>query len=85
MVPASILEELGIERERSRVFTLTDGSKQELSEGWAVMEMEGRFGAIGVIFYAEGSEILVGAMALSAFGLAADAKNKKLIPGELTS
>ena len=66
------------------MFTLTDGSKQELSEGWAVMEMEGRFGAIGVIFYAEGSETLVGAMALSAFGLAADAKNKKLIPGELT-
>ena len=83
-VPASILEELGIERERSRVFTLADGSKQELFIGLVRMGLQGEDASVYVIFGDENGKILLGALALESFGLAADAKNKKLIPGELT-
>jgi hypothetical protein len=48
------------------------------------MELQGRPGFVYVIFGDEGGKMLLGATALEAYGLAADAKNKKLIPGELT-
>ena len=83
-VPASILDELGIERFESRVFSLADGSQREFSLGWVEMELQGRPGFVYVIFGDEGGKMLLGATALEAYGLAADAKNKKLIPGELT-
>ena len=83
-VPASILDELGIERFEARVFSLADGSQREFSLGWVEMELQGRPGFVYVIFGDEGGKMLLGATALEAYGLAADAKNKKLIPGELT-
>ena len=84
LVPASILEELGIERLRSRVFSLADGSRQELSIGWADMELDGRSSPVSVVFGLDSRKILLGAMALESFALAADAKNRRLIPAELT-
>ena len=84
MVPASILEELGIERFDTRTFSLADGSRRRFSLGWVEMELEGRPGFVYVIFGDEGVKILLGATALEAYGLAADAKNRRLIPGELT-
>jgi clan AA aspartic protease len=83
-VPASILDELGIERFEARVLSLADGSQREFSLGWVEMELQGRPGFVYVIFGDEGGKMLLGATALEAYGLAADAKNKKLIPGELT-
>ena len=84
LVPASILEELGIERFETRTFSLADGSRRELALGWAEMELEGRPGFVYVVFGDAGGKILLGATALEAYGLAADAKNRRLIPGELT-
>ena len=84
MVPASILDELGIERFDTRTFSLADGSRRRFSLGWVEMELEGRPGFVYVIFGDEGVKILLGATALEAYGLAADAKNHRLIPGELT-
>ena len=84
LVPASILEELSIERVESRVFSLADGSRQELSIGWAVMELDGHRSPVAVVFGLDSSKILLGAMALETFALAADAKNHRLIPAELT-
>ena len=84
MVPASILEELGIERFDTRTFSLADGSRRRFSLGWVEMELEGRPGFVYVIFGDEGVKILLGATALEAYGLAADAKNRRLIPRELT-
>ena len=37
-----------------------------------------------VVFGTDSSRVLLGAMALEAFALAADAKNRRLIPAELT-
>jgi len=84
LVPAAILEELGIERFETRTFTLADGSRRELALGWAEMELEARPGFVYVVFGDAGGKILLGATALEAYGLAADAKNRRLIPGELT-
>ena len=84
LVPASILEELGIERLRSRVFSLADGSRRELFVGWVEMELEGQTDHVSVVFGPDSGKILLGAMALETFALAADAQNRRLIPAELT-
>ena len=84
LIPASILEELGIERIRSRLFSLADGSTKELSIGFADMELDGQVSPVHVVFGVDSEKILLGAMALEAFALAADAKNRRLIPAELT-
>ena len=81
--PAAVLEELGVERERSIQFTQADGSKRELSLGWTSMELGGNFANVYVIFGDEGSSILLGAMALETFALAVDAKNQQLIPADV--
>lgn len=83
-VPASILEELGVERFETRTFTLADGSRREMSIGLVDLELEGRHRTVYVLFGDEKGQGVLGSMALSAFGLAADAKNRRLIPGELT-
>ena len=84
VVPAPILDELGVEREQSINFTLADGSKRDLDIGWVQMELEGRMGHVYVVFGPDNSPILLGAMALETFALAADAKNRRLIPGQAT-
>ena len=84
LVPASILEEFRIERGYSETFSLADGSRREFSVGRLDMELEGMIRNVYVVFGAEGSRILLGAMALETFALAADAKYRRLIPAELT-
>ena len=84
VIPADILDELGIERERTRTFSLADGSQLELAIGWTEMELLGETASVYVIFGADSRKVLLGAMALEAFALAADAKNHRLIPAELT-
>ena len=84
MVPASILEDLGLEPFATETFTLADGSRREYSLGWVEMGLDGRIRPVDIIFGDEGVKVLLGAMALEAFALAADAKNGRLIPGELT-
>ena len=83
-VPAAILEELGIARFETRTFSLADGSRREMSIGLVDLELDGRIRTVYVLFGAEKGQALLGSMALSAFALAADAKNRRLIPGELT-
>ncbi len=84
VIPADILDELGIARDEVELFSLADGSVQELAIGWADMELEGRTRPVYVVFGTSREKILLGAMALEAFALAADAKNRRLIRGELT-
>ena len=84
IVPAAILDELGVEREQTVNFTLADGSKRDTDIGWVQMELEGRTGHVYCVFGPGNSPILLGAMALETFALAADAKNRRLIPGQAT-
>ena len=84
VIPEQILDELGIPRDETELFSLADGSVQELAIGWADMELEGRTRPVYVVFGSSRAKILLGAMALEAFALAADAKNQRLIRAELT-
>ena len=84
VVPASILDELGVERRRTRTFKLADGSRREMSLGLVTMELEGQIDDVHVAFGVDESTILVGALALEVFALAADARYRRLIPAELT-
>ena len=84
LIPASILDGLGIERRHTDRFTLPDGSKRDLSIGMVEMELDGQGPMfVHVIFWIE-DEVVVGSMALTTFALAADAKHRRLIPAELT-
>ena len=83
LVPAHVLDELGVERDETERFRLADGSTQEMSIGRVDMELEGRIRTVYVVFGAS-ETVLLGEMALEAFALAADAKNHRLIRAELT-
>ena len=84
VIPAHVLDELGIERERTRTFSFADGSRRELATGWVEMELQGQRGNVYVVFGSDDRKILLGALALETFALAADAKYRRLIPAELT-
>ena len=84
VIPMDILDALGIERDETELFSLADGSVQELDIGWADMVLEGRTRSVYVVFGTSSEKILLGSMALEAFALAADAKNHRLIRAELT-
>ena len=84
VVPATILDELDVEREQTVTFTFADGSKRDMDIGWVQMELEGRKGHVYVVFGRDNGPVLLGAMALETFALAADAKNRRLIPAQAT-
>ncbi len=84
LVPESILDELEAEREEAMNFRLADGSLRELFIGRVDMDLQGRTRNVYVIFGTDDNNVLLGAMALEAFALAADAKHRRLIPAELT-
>ena len=84
VIPEYILDELGIEREETKVFSFADGSRRELAIAWAEMELQGDRGNVYVVFGPDSRKILLGALALETFALAADAKYRRLIPAELT-
>ena len=84
VIPAQILDELGIEREETLLFSFGDGSRRELPIALTEMELQGQRRSVYVVFGPDSRKILLGAMALESFALAADAKYRRLIPAELT-
>ena len=84
VIPAQILDDLGVEPEETLLFSFADGYRQELPVAWAEMELQGRRKHVYVVFGPDSRKILLGAMALETFALAADAKYRRLIPAELT-
>ena len=83
LIPTSALTELGIEPEKTRSFQLANGDTQDFPVGRADIELENNTENVHVVFGLE-NHILLGAMALEAFALAADAKNRRLVPADLT-
>ncbi|MDE2843281.1 MAG: hypothetical protein OXN21_07865 [Chloroflexota bacterium] len=81
--PGSILEDMGIERSETVRFRMADGSSTDLWLGHALLEIEGSVRSVDVIFGPEGSSVLLGALALEAFGLAADVSHRRLVPADV--
>lgn len=82
-VPASILDELSIERTDSVRFRLADGTRVDRGLGRVVIDLQGVARPVSVVFGPEGSSILLGALALEECGLAADVRNRRLVPADL--
>lgn len=84
VIPASILETLDIPVYASRDYTLADGSMAALPMGAAHVELEGEIIPVPVLFGIDRRNILIGATTLEIFGYAADVKNHRFIPADLT-
>lgn len=84
LIPEAILDEMGIERMRTLRFNLADGSRTELPVGRVEMELDGQVELVPVVFGPNLERILLGAIALETFVLAADAAHQRLVPADLT-
>jgi predicted aspartyl protease len=80
VVPAAILEELGIKPLAEQAFRLADGSKITRKKGVAVFKYGGQVGGADVIFGEPGDSTLLGAFTLEALGLALDPLRRELKP-----
>ncbi len=80
VVPAAILERLGILPLASQEFRLADGSTITRRKGIALFRYGDRIGGADVIFGEEGDSLLLGAFTLEALGLALDPLRRELRP-----
>ena len=84
IIPASILDELGIARDEEELFSLADGSIAEMSIGLALITMDDKARTVHVAFGRDDEIILIGAMTLERFGVAADPLHRRLVPARVT-
>lgn len=83
MLPASLLESLGMSPSREMTFKLADGSSQVWGVAPALFRVEGIEAYSNVAFGVEGTYLL-GAVTLEELALIADTTHKKLVsPPEL--
>jgi len=80
VVPAPILEKLGIKPLAEQQFRLADGSKIVRKKGGALFKYGDKIGVADVIFGEEGDSVLLGAFTLEALGLALDPLKRELRP-----
>jgi predicted aspartyl protease len=78
--PASILESLGIQREKKDLaFVMANGVQITRSVGFAIVEVAGTFTVDEVVFAEDGDLLLLGARSLKGLNLMVDSSRKKLV------
>ena len=80
VVPAPVLERLGVKPLTEEEFRLADGSRIRRMKGIALFRYGERVGGADVIFGEEGDSLLLGAFTLEALGLALDPLRRELKP-----
>ena len=80
VVPAALLDELGIKPLADESFRLADGSKISRRKGVAIFRYKDKVGGADVIFGEEGDSTLLGAFTLEALGLTLDPLRRELNP-----
>ena len=80
VVPAPILDEIGIPRAEYALFSLADGSIQELAIGYATLELQGYTALVQVVFGSDRRKTLIGITALELLRLAVDPVYRRLLP-----
>ena len=80
VVPAPVLERLGIRPLTTQEFRLANGSKIARKKGVAVFRYVERVGGADVIFGEEGDSRLLGSFTLEALGLSLDPLRRELKP-----
>ncbi len=79
VLPASMLERLGVTPYDMRGFVLADGDRVERGFGRTWMRLDGKQDMSPVVFWHEDSLPLLGAVTLEIFGLGIDPVNARLI------
>ena len=80
VLPASLLERLGVDAHATRRFTLADGSRVERRFGRTWIGIDGKADVSPVVFWDEESLPLLGAVTLEILSLGIDPVNRRLIP-----
>jgi clan AA aspartic protease len=80
VVPAKLLQKLGVKPHSKRVFILADGSEITRGIGDLVFRLNGDQGASPVVFGEEGDSVLLGVVSLEALGLIFDPLRRELRP-----
>ncbi len=80
VVPAEILERLGIRPVTEQEFRLANGEKIRRRKGVALFRQGDRVGGADVVFGEPGDSVLLGAFTLEALGLALDPLKRELKP-----
>ena|SRR3989344_8613683 len=83
VVPAKILQQLGITPQREEEFSLVDGTSIKRKIGTAIYEYEGTESGAPVIFGEKGDHQLLGAFTLEALGLTLNPLKRTLHKAEL--
>ena len=78
IVPAPILDDLGVESQRSGSFELADGSFRDYRIGETILRVEGEEVHSVVVFGDEDMGPILGAYTLERIGLAVDPSRKRL-------
>jgi clan AA aspartic protease len=77
-VPATVLEQIGIAREKQRRFVLADRREIKRFVGFAILEL-GRHRTVDEVVFGEASDLsLLGARSLEGFGLSIDPQSHRL-------
>lgn len=79
MIPADILQRLGIRQTESCVFQLADHRTVEYDMGVLELRLDGRQIPVPVVFAPEGTNPLLGAVALEIFGLGVNPVSQQLM------
>ena len=80
VVPASILERLGIRPVTEQEFRWSDGTIILRKKGVALFKYGDRIGGADVIFGEDGDSVLLGSLTLEALGLTLDPLRRELKP-----
>ena len=78
LAPAKALRKAGIKPEGRNVYELADGSAVELEYGFARVSLMGEETVTPIIFGPEGSEPILGVLALEGLGISVDPKTRSL-------
>ncbi len=80
VIPAEILQTLGIQKLRSVPLLLADGRRAEPDVGDAVVAVNGESVPCRVVFGEPGDAVLLGLTVLEQLGLAVDPVQRRLVP-----
>ena len=78
VLPASILDKVGVKRVDRRLFSASDGQQIEFDIGHAIVGIEDREAPMKVLFSEDGTEAIVGRFALSGMLLKLDPTGERL-------
>ena len=80
MLPASLLDSLGVSPVAQMNFILANGQRIERDVGEAPLRILGSTFHSPVVFANEDANVLLGAVTLQIFGLGVDSLNERLVP-----